>query len=162
MVVPPLPPKCGSSATRSWRSTPWAGHVSPTGTASTILSGSCATFGVARRTVFHRCRGMGRERFEVVDDARRASERHQFLGGVLHKVAGRASAHWCRLQLIYYKEWRIYDVTLENDRQIDEVGQPPKNDDRNEPLQDRETLFFFSGFGARMSQEVSKWFINGL
>ena len=45
------------------------------------------------RLVFHRCRGMGRERFEVVDDARRASERHQFLAGVLHKVAGRASAH---------------------------------------------------------------------
>ena len=37
---------------------------------------------------------------------------------------------------------RIYDVTLENDRQIDEVGQPPKNDDRNEQVQDREILFF--------------------
>ena len=44
-------------------------------------------------TVFLHCRGMGRERFEVVDDARRASERHQLLEGVLRKVAGRASAH---------------------------------------------------------------------
>ena len=32
-----------------------------------------------RCTVFHGCCGMGRERFEVVDDARRARERHQFL-----------------------------------------------------------------------------------
>ena len=51
-----------------------------------------------RCTVFHGCCGMGRERFEVVEDARRARERHQFLEGVLHKVAGRASAHWCRWQ----------------------------------------------------------------
>ena len=48
---------------------------------------------VPRRPVFHGCCGMGRERFEVVDDAGRARERHQVLEGVLHKVAGRASAH---------------------------------------------------------------------
>ena len=58
------------------------------GTASTILSGSTKAYS------FPHCRGMGRERFEVVDDARSFSEGHQFLEGVLRKVAGQASAHW--------------------------------------------------------------------
>ena len=44
-VVPPLPPKCGSSASKGWAFTPWAGHVSRTGAGSSILKGFCATFG---------------------------------------------------------------------------------------------------------------------
>ena len=53
-AVPPLPPKCGSLATKGWGFTPWAGHVSLTGIGSLILSGSCATFGSTKLASFPR------------------------------------------------------------------------------------------------------------